>query len=451
LIAEEALNLMNKRIILLDTGIRITELEVPRKDIADFLRSVPEADVETTLIQAMEVGVFCLERARMSQDTEFVRRQIDMLLNHVEMTVKKIPDDTQRALVDKIGTNNGQILAPLREMIDAATKLTADKVKEVRTLLTQEIDPAKETTTLGKALKTLRDVLDPKRNDSVQSLLEQAVKTVTGKDGALARAVKEVVAEAVNPLATEVDKLTKEIRGQDAAAEALEQTTLKGTPYEEEVTGILQVWARAAGAEVHHVGVDNQPGDVVITVRGDGLIADPISIVVEVRDRGSRAMGRKAISADMASKLAERGANAGIYLSRTQDGLSLREIGEWAEGISDRGLWVACTQQHLITAVRFLIVQRRLAALRAAAPEVDSGSIEQQVKAIRTSLGRIRTIKTKLTELGACSDVIDEQADHLREEIKEALSSIEDSMRAANCKKPPLGSVTLAAEAVATN
>jgi tetrahydromethanopterin S-methyltransferase subunit B len=442
---------MTKRIVLLYTGIRITELEVPRKDIADFLRSVPEADVEATLIQAIEIGVFCLERARMSQDTEFVRRQIDLLLHRVETTVKKIPDDTQKALLDKIGTNNGQVLAPLREMIDAATKLTTDKVKEIRTLLTQEIDPDKETTTLGKALKTLRDVLDPRRNDSVQSLLAQAVKAVTCKDGALAKAVKEVVAEAVNPLATEVDKLTKEVRGQEAASEALEQTTLKGTPYEEEVTGILQAWARATGAEVHHVGVDNQPGDIVITVRGDGLIADPMSIVVEVRDRGSRAMGRKAISADMASKLAERGANGGIYLSRTQDGLSLREIGEWAEGISDRGLWVACTQQHLITAVRFLIVQRRLATLRAAAPEVDSASIEQQVKAIRTALGRIRTIKTKLTELGACSDVIDEQADHLREEIKEALSSIEDSMRSANCNKPPLGSVTLAPEAVATN
>jgi hypothetical protein len=96
-------------------------------------------------------------------------------------------------------------------------------------------------------------------------------------------------------------------------------------------------------------------------------------------------------------------------------------------------------------------VQRRLATLRTAAPEVDSTSIEQQVKAIRTSLGRIRTIKTKLTELGTCSDVIDEQADHLRDEIKEALSSIEDSMRSANCKKPSLGSVTLAAEALAAN
>jgi hypothetical protein len=441
---------MTQRILILGAGIRITELDVPRKDIADFLRTIDEKDVETTLIQALEVGVFCLERARMTQDTEFVRRQIDSLLTNVETTVKKIPDDTEKALLEKIGTSNGQVLAPVKEMIDTATRLTTDRVKEVRTLLTQEIDPDKETSTLGKALKALRNLLDPKRNDSVQSQLEQAVKTVTGKDGALAKAVKEVVAEAVTPLATEVDRLTKEVRGQEAAAEAMEQTTLKGIPYEEEITGILNSWARAAGAEVQHVGADNQPGDVVVTLRGDGLITEPISIVVEVRDRGSRAMGRKVISGEMAAKMAQRSANAGIYLSRTQEGLSPREIGEWAEGVSDHGAWVACTQQHLITAVRFLIVQRRLATLRTAAPEVDAASIEHQVKAIRTALGRIRTIKTKLTELGACSDAIDEQAEHLREEIKEALSSIEDSMRTANRKKQPLGTAALAIEMIAS-
>lgn len=442
---------MTKRILVLDGGISIRELEVPRKDIADFLRRVDEADVETTLIQAMEVGVFCLERARMGQDTEFVRRQIDLLLNQVEVAVRKIPDDTQKALVNMIGVNNGQVLAPIREMVDAASKMTTDKVKDVRTLLTQEIDPDKETTTLGKALKTLRNLLDPKRSDSVQSMLEQAVKTVTGKDGALAKAVKEVVADAVTPLATEVDKLTKEVRGHEAAAEALEQTTLKGSPYEEEITGILQFWAQAVGAEVHHVGVDNQPGDIMIVVRGDGLLAEPMTIVVEVRDRGSRAMGRKGISAEMVAKLAQRNATAGIYLSRTQDGLSLREIGEWAEGSCDQGPWVACTQQHLITAVRFLIVQRRLAALRMSAPEVDSASIEQQVKVIRTALGRIRTIKTKVTELGTCSEVINEQAEQLREEIKGALVSIDDSMRNASPKKLPIGDVVFAGEAVSAN
>jgi len=86
--------------------------------------------------------------------------------------------------------------------------------------------------------------------------------------------------------------------------------------------------------------------------------------------------------------------------------------------------------------LRFLIVQRRLAVLREAAPEVDSASIEQQVKAIRTALGRIRTIKTRLTEAHACSNAIDEQAESLRDEIKVALSSIEDSLRTCQPKAP---------------
>jgi hypothetical protein len=72
------------------------------------------------------------------------------------------------------------------------------------------------------------------------------------------------------------------------------------------------------------------------------------------------------------------------------------------------GHLVACTHQHLVTAVRFLIVQRRITMLRAAAPEVDFTSIEQQLKVIRIALVRIRTMKTKLTELGARTLAIDE-------------------------------------------
>jgi hypothetical protein len=74
--------------------------------------------------------------------------------------------------------------------------------------------------------------------------------------------------------------------------------------------------------------------------------------------------------------------------------------------------------------------------LRAAAPEVDSAAIEQQLKIIQTSLRRIRTIKTKLTELGDCADAIGEQAEQLRTEVKEALCSIEDSLRHRPKKHP---------------
>src|SRR5207302_10218088 len=165
-----------------------------------------------------------------------------------------------------------------------ASRVSTDKVKEVRTLLTQEIDPDKETTTLGKALRTLRNLLDPKRSDSVQNTLEEAVKAVTGKDGALARAVKEVVAEAVRPVATELDKLAKEVRGREAAEEALEQTTKKGPDYENEVLQELQQWAGLLGAEVHHVGVDNRPGDILIKVPANSVLGMPLLIVIETRD-----------------------------------------------------------------------------------------------------------------------------------------------------------------------
>jgi len=95
-----------------------------------------------------------------------------------------------------------------------------------------------------------------------------------------------------------------------------------------------------------------------------------------------------------------------VVVARTQEGLSIHEIGEWAEGACGYGPWVACTRDHLITAVRFLIVQRRLADLREEAPEVDTASVEQQARTIRTSLGRIKTVKTKLTAIDACSGSI---------------------------------------------
>lgn len=85
-----------------------------------------------------------------------------------------------------------------------------ERLKEVRELYRRKIDPGKNTTILGGALQALKEVLDPKRSDSVQGVIDAAVRTVTGEDGRLAKAVKAVVADAVKPLADEVDKLAKD-------------------------------------------------------------------------------------------------------------------------------------------------------------------------------------------------------------------------------------------------
>jgi len=424
---------MPNSVLLLDRSVRVTELEIARKDVADFLRTLNEDEIEPTLIQAIEVGVFCLERARVSQDTEFVRRQLNQLLNDVEATVSKIPDQTQKALTDKIGTRNGQVLAPVKEMIDAASKLTTDKVKEVRDLLAQEMDPGKETSTLGQALRTIRNLLDPKRSDSVQSTLEHAVKTVAGKDGVLASAVKEVVADAVKPLAHELDKLAKEVRGQDAAQEALEQTTKKSSDYEEEILADLQEWAGFAGAEVHHVGSDNRPGDILVNIPAT-VLGTPLLIVIETRDRSSAA-GRKTISDTLAKAMAERGAMAGVYLSRTRAGLA-NEIGEWAEGTTDSGPFVACTHENLLIALRWLVIQKRLSQAHERSAEIDADAIQHQAQRIRTSLDRVKTINRKVTDVRASANEIQTEAEALRDEVRTSLAIIEDVLRAtAGLKK----------------
>ena len=416
---------MEERIRLHEAGVTICDVQISNPDVADFLREVDEAEREQVLIQAIEIGIYCLERARTSRDTEFVRRQIDALLQRVQAAVAKIPEDTQKALIEKIGTEDSQALAPLRNLVNEVAAVGEARLREVRTLLSDDIDPSKENSTLGKALKSLRDLLDPQRTDSVQGSLSSAIADVTGEGGALAAAVKAVVAEAVSPLSTEVNRLAKQFAAEEQVAEALEQTTAKGAPYEEEVVGVLQEWVAAVGGEVHHVGADNKPGDALVHLGTDGV--DRLSIVVEARYRGTR-KGRKAISDDLAAAMAERDANAGVYVSRTLDGLA-KEIGDWAEGDCDRGRFVACTHDHLITAVRFLAVQERLARLRTAAPEVDAASIEAQLQRIRTSLDRVKTINRHLTSVHDGANEVQSQAEAIRAEVRDGLFSIEDALR----------------------
>lgn len=81
---------------VLEGVVRIHHLSVARKDVADFLRSVPDEEYEVTVVHALEVGVFCLERARSAQDLEFVKRQVEGLVRQVGEQVEGIPEDIGR-------------------------------------------------------------------------------------------------------------------------------------------------------------------------------------------------------------------------------------------------------------------------------------------------------------------------------------------------------------------
>jgi flagellin-like hook-associated protein FlgL len=408
--------------------ILVQNLKITSKSIIDYLLPIPESGQQQAIIRALEVGSFCLERTQSSQDIDFVKLQIKSLLEEVTQIVRTVPKTVEQELISKIGTAEGQVLAPIQTNINLTSKELTTRLNEVKTLLSQEIDPSKESSVLGKALKELKNLLDAKRQDSVQSVFTAALEKATAENGTLAKSIKSVVAEAVKPLADEVDKLTKEIRGLDAAAEALQNTTVKGATYEDEVVVELQHWSKLMGLEINYVATDNKPGDVVINCTSKSVMATDLSIVIEIKDVESDGWGRKRISEHVSKAMSFRSANAAIFLCRTSDGLA-REIGEWAEGTCGQGYWVATTHNLLVTAIRFLIVQQRLEVLRATQPEIDASSVEAQIQRIRTALKRVTNINTHLGSLRKSSDAIASEVDSLKLEIKDALDSMEDAIR----------------------
>src|SRR5258708_29618226 len=72
---------------LLDTGVHLHDLLIPRKGLADFLRQVPPDERETRFIEAGEGGVFFLRRASAPQDLDFVPAPRPCILVQVDPAV----------------------------------------------------------------------------------------------------------------------------------------------------------------------------------------------------------------------------------------------------------------------------------------------------------------------------------------------------------------------------
>lgn len=420
-------------ILVTETSVTVQEVEIVNRDVAAYFNDIPEQNRVDAFVRAVEVGTFCLEHASAAQDLEFVRREVASLMAGIEKRVSLMPAELERAVMARIGTGDGQVLAPVQAMIGQAVKVSADRLNDVRAMLS-DIDPSKDGTAASRVVRSLRDLLDANRTDSVQATLKSAVASLAATDGTIAKTVQMTVDTAVKPLREELDRLAKEMRGQEAAAEALSQTTAKGASFEEEIVARLQPWARCTGAQVAYVGGDNRPGDIIVNVTS--ISPQPVSIVIEAKDRQSP-KGRRAISDMLTAAMTERNTNAAIYVSRDAHGLA-NEIGEWAEGECGCGAFVACTYEHLNTALRFLIIQRKLATLQASRQEIDAATVVAQITRIRTSLDRIKNINRKTNDIRSCAGDIENESGQLRAEIRDALTAIEEMVqKQAPIRKEP--------------
>ncbi|ACC83659.1 hypothetical protein [Nostoc punctiforme] len=415
---------------LTENHVLIYRMAIPLKNAISYLQQFPQSEYEDICRDAFELGFLCLQTAQTRHGNELIKQQMESLLVEFQQAVKIIADSFGQELVNQVGTDNGQLLAPLQAQINLTSAILTEKLNSVGTLLTHEIDPARETSVVGRFLNSLRQLLDAKRSDSIQGAFKAALINATKENGTLAVAVKNVVSESVKPLAEQVEKLTREIRDQQITQQVLEQTTAKGITYEELVVVELQNWSKLSGAEVEHIGNDGDTGDILVKFTSKSLAAIELSIVIELRNRSSKPFGRQAITQHLQEAMVRRSANSAIFLSYSREGLA-QEIGDWAEGVSESGYWIATTHPFLIIAIRFLVIQQRLNKLRTFESELDVTAVEQQIQQIRTALGRIRTMKKSLTEVGKSIAVIKAEADAMSTDIQSALKSIEQTLSVA--------------------
>lgn len=409
---------MPGQVIIEDATVRFEGLTVANPDVIQYFKQKSQEQRPEAAVRAIELGVYCLQRAELGQSLEFVRLEVERLIQASRSAVDGLPEVLRTKLTAPDGPT-----AQVSSTVQSVQTAIAGKLTEVQQLFEKHLDPRQTESTLGKALQELMNLLDASRDDSVQKRVESSIASVATTDGTLANAVKKAVQDVTAPLSTAIATLSLALERERGAQEVLVVSPGKGYEFEEELLPLLVGWSEVVGADLEYTGPQDKPGDFVLTVRETSLGPGPLRIVIEARDRES-GWGRVRISEQMSLALSEWTRNYGLYISKTQEGLA-QEIGEWRELDCDRGPVVACTVEHLRTALRFAVID---AKLRTAAQErraVDVATLSAQLDRFRDSLNHLTQIKRKVTEIREILLVIDSEADQMREGIQDTLSKIE--------------------------
>lgn len=180
-------------LLLEDSGVVIEKLRVNSPELMEYLGEVPPDDQATKLLNVIEVGLYCIQRATDSKEIEFVRSRLANLLDSVESAVTAIPETVQAKLLDTIGTGEGQVLESVVKVIGDASKTINEGTASVRQLLEQDMDLEKEDSAIGKVFRGISKAVDPENRTSIPSIFETAIDKVVSPSGQLSKNVKEVV------------------------------------------------------------------------------------------------------------------------------------------------------------------------------------------------------------------------------------------------------------------
>ncbi|MFN8140425.1 MAG: hypothetical protein U0R49_11570 [Fimbriimonadales bacterium] len=372
-----------------------------------------------------------------SKDIDFVRQELHAVVLKTQQAVEGLPEQTAKELQSQLGTEQGQVLHPVKAKLDDVEKRVEAQLKNVETLINEKVDVNNTKSPIAEAIGTVKSLLDPDKKDSIQNQITDVIADVSKHDGALAKNVEAVVAKVLEPLTkkiTEIDERYKATEHkQQGIDETIEKTTLKGVPFEEQIIERIKPVCKAFGTTPEHVGKDNQAGDILVCLSDDGPAQIAMKIVISAKD-DKVGRGRKRLTDDLEKAMVERHATAGIFVGKERAALG-KEIGELGEGAATSGPWIACLAEGIEVALRLTIIKAQLVQRKAEDRQIDAAVVATKTKAIRTTLSKVAQINSQVTSGTTSLDNIRGIAKALQQEIGSHLDEIESVLRTAEGQK----------------
>ena len=416
-----------------DMGPKTVEVDLPAFIIPKIDEDILDDPVRLKehVTEAAVFGIDAYYRAKAVQDTSYVDKAISGALDVFAHDAGLIPNVILDELLKVVGTDEGQALQPV---IGGLTQIVEDI--EVNTdTLNQSLNLDSKSSLLSQAFDGVNQMLDPSSEGSIQQTMDQAVAEIAEKDGVLANTVKDVVdailKEKLSPLETNIKAIDTYIKVKEGVELADANSPKKGAPHEKNVHIAAKKWVEALGGAAIHTGGDNQPGDHVLEV--PMLMGKAMRIVVESKDQPSKVMGTKSIGDALYKCMLERKCETGLWVNKTEEGLSPTQIGTWGLGRNPAGNWLATTFDNLTTALTYL---RAMETIRRAKAEnvnadIDLKALMALCDSIRNKVKKAQNIITKAGQIGTTASEIRKDADDLRTEIRDSVADIESLIKSS--------------------
>lgn len=407
-----------------ERSVQLVNVVFDDADVVRYLRSLEVAEDGGALSQeierALRIGSLCLEKTARDAGLDYLEARTQHLVDQFEGAVAGLVDEAAQQL----SSSDGTLVPRVQRMVEDVRGQLQKDLQAVR----QVVDAGDPKSSLGQVLEQLRRLMDVDRTDSVPFLLKAQIQRSVSPQGELLANFRQVVEEVFAPVQKQVDALKADLAARQAVEVLTQSTPLKGFDFEDQLVPPLKALAQSLGAELAKTGDDNRPGDFVLDLAGS-LAGEELRLVVEAKDTTAK-FGVPKIKEALGKAMVERGAQVGILVCKTAEGLTL-EVGEFFEGVAPQGKVFACTPAFLNLAVRMAVALHRLETRQQSRPEFDAHGVLDQVLSIRKLLDGMAEVRKQLTAIDKAGIAIGAAVEAHKKGVAAALLRIEELLAGA--------------------